>query len=213
MNLKTVTFGSFWTSLSFEDLRYVCVPLRGSVACQARLAIVSVYMRKKVIKCLLCVCGSVSISLWQWPLAGLPCADLAGIRALPAKDGPELCVWHSELAFAGSARHTSHSQGQVLHVASPRASGTNCRVKGKHTDRGYWALMGDYVAFFPVMGEWWKIMRWLERRLGYVYFISNCVLFEGFEYEFKVSLVNCIFFCERITVNYNCNYNLNFLFT
>lgn len=41
--------------LSFEDLRYVCVPLRGSAACQACPAIMSVYMKRKVIKCLLCV--------------------------------------------------------------------------------------------------------------------------------------------------------------
>lgn len=134
--------------LSFEDLRYVCVSPRGSAACQACPAIVSVYMKRKVIKCLLCVRGSVSISLWQWPLAGLPCADLAGIRALPAKDGPELCVRHSELAFAGSARHTSYSQGQVLHVASPRASGTHSRVKGKHTDRGSELWSGIMWPFF-----------------------------------------------------------------
>lgn len=62
---------------------------------------------------------------------------MAGIRALPAKDGPELCVWHSRLAFAGFARHASYSEGQVLHVASPGASGMNCKVKGKHMDQDF----------------------------------------------------------------------------
>lgn len=143
MNLKTVTFGSLWTSLFWRFEICVC-PSQGKCGLSGLSCYyVSVYEEESDKVSFVCP-FSVSISLWQWPLAGLPCADLAGIRALPAKDGPELCVRHSELAFAGSARHASYSQGQVLHVASPRASGTHSRVKVKHTDRGtelWWGIM------------------------------------------------------------------------
>ncbi len=153
MNLKTVTFGSFWTSLFWRFA--ICVSLsQGKCGLSGSSCYcVSVYEEKsdKVsFVCLrLCVNLSMAVTL-GWP----PLRRSGRYTCITCKGW----TWAVCVAFWAGIRWFCTAHKLFAGSSATRRIPSSFRYALRGQRKIHWSGVassdGDYVAFFPVMGEW-----------------------------------------------------------